>query len=115
MQMQKVTAMLNTQQIFSLRGSCTSWLIDTGPGKGAGPRTKGELTTQRLKELFESTDEWLDYNQMSAHMNLTGVQCAVVAKELHLRGFLVRREEKRGRCSRAVIYRRASINPANGG
>lgn len=101
--------MLNTQQILNLRGSCQSWLVETGPGKGAGPRSKGELTTQRLKEFFEETDEWVDYAQMAAHMGLSGVQCAVVAKELHLRGFLVRREEKRGRCSRAVVYRRAQL------
>lgn len=99
--------MLTTNHISNLLGSCRSWLSDPEE-PGASNATKGEQTIQRMRDVFSRTTAWIDYAGMAEFMGMSKVQCSVIAKELVERGFLIRREEKRGKCSRAIVYRRAS-------
>lgn len=93
--------MLNTQQILRLRGN--------PPPKqpGYAKRRQGQLTEERVVQFFLDNPQWHDSNAISKGTGLSVQYVPQITRRLHLSGFLVRKEIKRGKTSRAAAYRAA--------
>lgn len=93
--------MLNTQQILRLRGA--------PPPKEPGwnKRRQGALTEERIEKFYLDNPGWHDYASVSKATGLAIGYIPQIARRLHLSGFLVRKEVKRGKTSRAAVYRAA--------
>lgn len=93
--------MLNTEQILKLRGA--------PPPKEPGwhKRRQGAETEGRVERFFLDNPAWHDYKSISEATGLDVGYIPQIVRRFHLAGFLIRKEVKRGKKSRAAVYRAA--------